>query len=149
MRNEEWLATLFHNIWDTKFPDVKKRNNIVVRWKGKWKTKFGHIKRLKNKDTEIAINSFFKNPDIPEYIIELTLAHELVHYMHGFQSPHPKKFRHPHQGGIVNKELKKRGYQEEIKKERQWFKEVWLKKFQTTPKRRTTIKHIRNSFRFF
>ena len=149
MRNEEWLATLFHEIWETKFPDVKKENNVVVRWKGNWKNKFGHIRRLKNKDTEIAINAYFKDPEVPQYVIELTLAHELIHYMHGFHSPHTKLFKHPHKGGIVNIELKKRGYEEEIKKERIWFRETWSKRFSNAPKRRLTIRHLGNSFRFF
>ncbi len=127
MRDEDWLATLFHKIWEEKFSDVKKRNNVLIRWKGKWKNKFGHIKRLKNKDTEIGINSFFKNEKIPEYIIELTIAHELVHYVHGFHSPYPKLFKHPHKGGIVNKELKIRGYGNLLKKEKIWFKEEWSK----------------------
>ena len=149
MRDEEWLATLFHEIWEAKFPDVKKKNNVVVRWKGNWKNKFGHIRRLKNKDTEIAINAYFKDSEVPQYVIELTLAHELIHYMHGFHSPHIKLFKHPHKGGIVNAELKKRGYEEEIKKERVWFKEIWSKRFNDPPRRKLTIRHFGNTFRFF
>ena len=126
MRDEEWLATLLHEVWDTKFPEVKKRNNVVTRWKGNWKNKFGHIRRLKNKDTEIAINTLFQDARVPKFIVELTLAHELVHYMQGFHSPYPKMFKHPHKGGVVNKELKLRGYSEEIRKEREWFKKEWI-----------------------
>ena len=47
---------------------------------------------------------------IPEYVIDTTVAHELVHYMHGFFSPHQRLYKHPHKGGIVTKELKKRGF---------------------------------------
>ena len=50
------------------------------------------------------------NEIIPEYIIDLTLAHEMIHYMHGFNSPLPKQFRHPHAGSVVDRELKKRGF---------------------------------------
>jgi len=57
MRNGQWLATLMYEIWDNKFPDVKKKNNILIRWKGHWKNKLGHIRMLKNKDTEIGIKS--------------------------------------------------------------------------------------------
>ena len=125
MRDEEWLATLFHELWDSKFPDVKKRNNVLVRWKGSWKNKFGHIKRLKNKDTEIVVNSFFKDERVPKEIIELTLAHELIHYMHGFNSPLPRQYKNPHKGGIVTKELKKRGFSHLIKKENLFVKKEW------------------------
>ena len=127
MREEQWLATLMYEIWDSKFPDVKKKNNIVIRWKGHWKNKFGHIRTLKNKDTEIGINNLFKDPMVPEYVIHLTIAHEIIHYMHGFHSPYPRMFKHPHKGGIVNKELKKRGFLEDIKKEKFWTKTYWPK----------------------
>ena len=139
------------NIWKTKFSDVERKNDIIIRWKGRWKNKFGHIKRLKNKDSEIGINALFKDEKIPEYIIELTIAHELVHYMHGFNSPHPRMFKHPHKGNIVNKELKKRGYFKEIKMERIWFKNVWLKMHNHTlpEKGKITIRQLRNTFRFF
>ena len=142
-KTDEWLAEFFHEIWERKFPDVKKKNNVVVRWKGKWKNKFGHIRRLKNKDTEICINSLFRQEFVPLYIIELTLAHELVHYMHGFHSPYPKQFKHPHKGGIVNKELEKRGYGNWVKEERIWFKEVWSKQFHKETKERTLFSYFR------
>ena len=148
MRDEEWLATLFHEMWEKRFPDVKKRNNVVVRWKGRWKNKFGHIRRLKNKDTEIAVNALLSDEKIPEYVIELTLAHELVHYMHGFHSPHPKLFKHPHKGGIVNNELKLRGYGNELKKERVWFKEEWSRKF-IPETGRVRVRHLRSGFGLF
>jgi len=143
MRDDEWIATLFHKIWDERFPDIKKRNNVLIRWKGRWKNKFGHIKRLKNKDSEIAINSLFRDEKVPEFVIELTIAHEIVHYMHGFQSPHPKLFKHPHKGGVVDKELKLRGYSEEIRKERYWYKKVWSKDLRPETGR-VTVKHLRN-----
>ncbi|RME55307.1 hypothetical protein D6777_01070 [Candidatus Woesearchaeota archaeon] len=127
MRDEEWLAKRMNDIWDLLFPDMKRLNNVVVRFKGKWKNKFGHIKRLKNKDTEIAVNAIFKDERIPEYIIDLTLAHELVHYFHGFNSPYEKKYKHPHKGGIVTKELKKRGFGHLLIKEKEFIKNKWWK----------------------
>ena len=151
MRDEEWLATLFHELWDSKFPDVKKRNNVVVRWKGNWKNKFGHIKRLKNKDTEIVVNSFFKDERVPKEIIELTLAHELIHYMQGFNSPYSKKFRYPHQGGVVDGELRKRGYGELVNFEKSWSKREWPKILgeKNNSDGVVKVKQLRNSFRWF
>ena len=126
IRDEDWLASIFHDIWDSSFTDVQKKNNVFIRWKGKWKNKFGHIKLLKNKDTEICINSFFQDLRVPEFVVRLTIAHEIVHYLHGFQSPHPRLFNHPHKGGIVNKELKRRGYGDYLIKEKDWYKQCWL-----------------------
>ena len=152
MRNDEWLVTLFNKVWSDKFSDVERKNNVAIRWKGKWKNKFGHIRRLKNGDTEIAINKNFQDERVPEFIVELTVAHELVHYMHGFHSPHPKLFKHPHKGGVVNKELKKRGYSEHLRKDRGWFRGEWqsmVKGFHNNGNGRITVKQLRNSFRLF
>ena len=126
MRSDEWLQLRFNQIWEKLFSDVERRNNVLIRFKGNWKNKFGHIKRLKNKDTEIGINNLFRYEKVPEFIIDLTIAHELIHYSHGFQSPHEKKFSYPHQGGVVNKELKQRGLGLALKKEKEWVKRDWV-----------------------
>lgn len=125
MRDNEWLAARLENLWATLFPDVMRPNTVRTRFKGRWKNKFGHIKRLKNKDTEIAINGLFANETIPEYIIDLTLAHEITHYSHGFNSPLPRKYRHPHAGGIVRRELKARGLGALLRMERHFVKNEW------------------------
>ena len=111
-------------LWQIRFMDVPMLNEVKIRFKGKWKLKFGHIK-MRNNITEIVINSLFKHEDIPQYIIDLTIAHELIHYSHGFQSPLERKFRYPHQGGIVRKELKRRGFKDALQLERKIFRKEW------------------------
>ena len=96
MRDNTWLAIRLDQIWKILFPEIEKKNNVVIRFKGSWKNKFGHIKRLKDGSSEIAINSLFSNLIVPEYMIDVTIALELVHYMHGFNSPHEKKYKHTH-----------------------------------------------------
>lgn len=146
MRDDEWLAQKLNQIWQLLFPEIERKNNVVIRFKGKWKNKFGHIKRLKNKDTEIAINSLFKNELVPEYVIDTTIAHELIHYSHGFQSPLPRRHRHPHAGGIVRRELLKRGFGHMIRKEKKFTKREWPRIFgQLYPNK--TVK--RKTFKFF
>ena len=125
MRDNFWLDSRLNAIWMMLFDDTPRPNRVLVRFKGRWKNKFGHIRMLKDKSTEIAINGLFRSSLVPEYIVDLTVAHELVHYIHGFHSPLPRLFTHPHKGGIVNKELKKRGFSEMIKLERKWVKEQW------------------------
>ena len=124
MRDDNWLKQRLMEIWQLHFINVQKVNEVRIRFKGKWKTKFGHIK-LKNNITEIVINSLFKNEEVPQYIVDLTIAHELVHYSHGFQSPLERRFRYPHQGGIVNKELKKRGFKDALLLEKKVFRKEW------------------------
>lgn len=122
MRDDEWLKKRMNNIWNFLFSDIERKNKIIIRFKGRWKNKFGHIKLLKNKNTEIAINGLFREIIIPESIIDLTIAHEMIHYSHGFNSPHPKLFKYPHQGGIVKRDLLKRGFGNLLREERKFVK---------------------------
>ena len=126
MRDSDWLQKKLNDIWSNHFKDIPKNNIVKIRFKGKWKNKFGHIRMLKDKSTEIVVNGFFRREEIPEYIVDLTIAHELIHYSHGFHSPLPRMYRYPHQGGIVNRELKKRGFGQLLKDERKWIKGDWL-----------------------
>ena len=65
--------------------------------------------------------------DVPEYIIDLTIAHELSHYAHGFNSPLKRKYKHPHKGGVVTKEMTSRGFDRMIKMEKMFFRKEWPK----------------------
>ena len=127
MRDNLWLEQQLDRIWHLLFHDTPRMNNVNVRFKGRWRNKFGHIKRLNDKSTEIAINGLFRNSIVPDYIIDLTLAHELIHYSHGFHSPLPRKYKHPHKGGIVTKELKQRGFSHLLRREKDFIKREWPK----------------------
>jgi len=124
LRDNKFLNQRLAQIWVLLFEDTPKLNNVIIRFKGSWKNKFGHIKKIKE-DTEIAINGLFKHDLIPEYIIDLTIAHELIHYSHGFNSPLKQKYKHPHKGGVVTKELKERGFEKILKKEKLFVKKEW------------------------
>ncbi|MBS3167235.1 hypothetical protein J4403_03440 [Candidatus Woesearchaeota archaeon] len=130
MRDNEWLNNKLNQIWTFLFPEVARSNDVVIRFKGKSKNRFGSIS-LKDKTTIITINSLFMHELIPEYVIDTTVAHELVHYMHGFFSPHQRLYKHPHKGGIVTKELKKRGFEATLKKEKLWVKKEWWNTYKT------------------
>lgn len=111
------------------FPKNEITNLLVVRYGKKWKNKLGHIKPIKKNPefgTLIELNEIFKCPEVPEWIVDLTLMHELVHYFQGFGSNIPKERIFPHRGSCVDKELKKFGYTELLKKQKKWLKENWL-----------------------
>ena len=127
MRDDEWLVARLDHIWSLLFPEVARKNQVIAIFKGKWQNKFGHIKLLNDKSSEIAVNGLFKHEEIPEYIIDLTLAHELIHYGHGFNSPHKRKFKHPHKGGVVTKDLLKHGFGHLIRKEKVFIRREWPK----------------------
>jgi len=105
-------------------------NLLVIKWGGKWKRTLGHIKPL-NKDKEygslIEINKLLQDPDVPEFVLDYVLMHELTHYFQGFGSNHEKKGTHPHRGGLVDKELERLGWKEIMEKSDKWLKESWCK----------------------
>lgn len=149
MRDSYWLNQRLNQIWDLLFPETQRPNKVVVKFKGRSRNKFGHIKMLKNNDTEIAINSLFRYSLVPEYIVDLTLAHELVHYSHGFHSPLQRLHKHPHKGGIVDKELIKRGFGHLLKQEKEFVKKEWSQIYkQLNPNVKIRNKPF-NLFRFF
>lgn len=93
-------------------------------------TRLGSIKfgrRRQNPNTIITLNGHFKNLEIPEFVVDGVLTHELIHYAHGFFSPHNQTHRHPHKGGVIRKEMAGRGLQDLLKLEKKWVKENWEK----------------------
>lgn len=127
MRDEIWLKNKLSDIWGDYFEDIKQLNQIKIVFGRNARTRLGSIKMNKNKDTLITITGLFKNLEVPEFMIDATIAHEICHYSHGFASPHPKKARFPHKGGLVNRELCNRGFGEIIKLQKSWIKLEWPK----------------------
>ena len=147
-RNNEYLEDRLFSIWEEYFLDIPRKNLVLIKFGKyskrqlgsiKWATKDTKINSiLKKKKDEylnqddsrisvISITRYFQNLNIPEYVIDGTIAHELVHYVHGFHSPLEKKYNHPHKGGIVKKELIKRGLGDVYKQSEVWLKENWRK----------------------
>lgn len=128
-RNDRWLKDRLALIWQRYFPDVPVANNVFVKFGRPTRTRLGSIKfgRLKeNPNTIITINGHFIDPEIPKFVIEAVLAHELTHYAHGFCSPLEQYHRHPHQGGVVRRELVDRGLSDLLKLEKRWIKANWV-----------------------
>jgi hypothetical protein len=128
LRDHNWLKFRLETIWAKFFPDIMVANNVFVKFGRPCRTRLGSIKlgrRSEDPNTIITINGYFKDEIIPEYVVDAVLAHELTHYAQGFCSPHEQKFRNPHQGGVVNRELADRGLQELLQAEKKWVKANW------------------------
>jgi hypothetical protein len=147
MRNEKFLENLLYELWENYFNDVPRRNLVLIKY-GKYSqrqlgsiklaTEGTRIKGLLEKRREdyevqddksvtvITVTRYFQDEDIPEFVVRATIAHELCHYTHGFSSPLQKRFKNPHQGNIIDKELAKRGLLEEQKKADSWLKDNWI-----------------------
>jgi hypothetical protein len=142
MRDERWLHQLLDSTWDSYFPDIPQDNIVRIRFGRKAKTRLGSISidRAEPDVSIITLNGLFKDRSIPEFVIQATLVHELIHYAHGFNSPHHQKFRHPHAGGVMGREFAQRGLLELHLRQKRWLKGNWktviLQNFyqKTTPK---------------
>ena len=137
-----------YDIWENHFSDIPRKNYILIKFGRsssrqlgsiKWANKNTRIKSLLNlksikedalaqddgRITVITITRKFQDPSIPDYVIDATIAHELVHYAHGFSSPLKQLHKHPHQGGLIRRELTNRGLGAIYQKSRLWIKEHW------------------------
>ena len=136
MRDDTWLFQKLDEIWDGHFSDIPQHNDVIIKFGRKARQRLGSIKQEtksardllnKSRKTIITINGLFRDTRVPEYVVMATIAHEMCHYAHGFSSPLDQKFSNPHQGGIVTKEMKTRGFEKELKSQKKWLKEVWPK----------------------
>lgn len=147
MRNNEFLENILYDLWENHFCDIPRKNFVLIKYGKYSKRQLGSIK-LANRNTKIkgllkkkkdeyisqddksitviTVTRYFKNESIPEFIVRATVAHELCHYAHGFNSPLEKRFQKPHQGSIIKKELAFRGLLEDQIKADKWLKENWL-----------------------
>ncbi len=125
-RTNGWLRTELHTIWNTYFPDVPRANHVEIRFERRWKTRLGMITMAESGlISYIGINRLLSSPSVPDEVCRLTIAHELVHYAHGFGSPLPRRHRHPHQGNVVGQELTTRGLAEELDQWEAWTRADW------------------------
>lgn len=126
-RNDQWLFSRLDFIWSKYFDDIPQKNRVYIKFGRFAKYRLGSIKlKGKTKDSFITITSMFKNISIPQEVIDHTIGHELVHYTHGFSSIHPKLHRYPHAGGVVKREMEKRGMGYLYKAYKQWIKDYRL-----------------------
>jgi hypothetical protein len=138
IRDHFYLEGRLKQIWQSYFNDIAPEN-ICIRWGRKARTRLGSITRAKfgnsifsystlgkeGSPIVITINRLFQKPEIPEYVIDATIAHEICHYVHGFSSQLPQKYFYPHAGGVVTAEMRKRGLEGILKMQKKWLKENW------------------------
>lgn len=109
-RDNNWLLSRLDYIWTKFFPDIEQTNKVFIKFGRFAKLRLGSIRfDKKSLNTYITITAMFNNPQIPQAVIDHTIAHELIHYTHGFSSPHPKLHKYPHAGGLIRQEMEERG----------------------------------------
>lgn len=128
VRDDNWLLSRLDFLWTTYFSDIPQKNRVYIRFGRSSKYRFGSIRLdRRDKSSRILINGMFKDPKYPAEIIDHTIAHELVHYTHGFSSPNPKMHAYPHRGGVIDKELNDRGLKHLV-----FIYNVWVVQYKRT-----------------
>jgi hypothetical protein len=128
MRTNTFLKSCLQGFLEDQFADMPVENRLTIAFGRRAKRRFGSIKMdRQGKESWITINGVFRDERIPQQIIYATVAHELCHYAHGFCSPLKKKYKYPHQSGVVSRELKKRGLHHLSEYEKIWTKNNWPK----------------------
>lgn len=127
MRDELWLQQLLDETWDAHFSDVAQANDIRIVFGRRAKRRLGSISLdPSNRDiTIITMNGIFRQSEIPVFVVQATLVHELTHYAHGFNSPLEQKQRHPHAGGVIRREFSERGLLNLYMEQKRWLKANW------------------------
>ena len=124
--NQKDLTSYLHFIWRTYFSDTPRVNEVQIAYAYPWKSRLGLIRlALDNTVTFIGINTLLQHPQVPEYVLLTTIAHELVHYKHGFGSPLPRRYKHPHANKVVDRELEAHNLGEPLSLCNKWIDRHW------------------------
>ncbi len=152
MRDNEWLEERMYTIWESYFNDIPRHNLVVIKFGKRSKRLLGSIQWATNRTrgvskivarmqkaygpgfheqfedkriSLITITKLYQDPAVPDFIVDSTIAHEMIHYAHGFSSPLKQVYAHPHKGGVIRKEMVARGMEMVWRKAKKWLKEHW------------------------
>ncbi len=135
-----------YEVWEQYFNDVPRKNFVLVTFGKHAKRQLGSIKYANEKTkvqtllkryrediynqdinsiSVILLTRYFKDENVPEFVLISTMAHEICHYAHGFHSPLPKKYKYPHKGNVVKKEMITRNLEDVLNRSDKWLKDNW------------------------
>ena len=120
------LAGYLDQIWHTYFADTPQVNDVHIGYCYPWKSRLGLIRLSLDKTTTfIGVNALLQLQQVPEYVLTVTIAHELTHYAHGFGSPLPRVCKHPHANKVVDRELESRELGVQLRCCNEWIDKSW------------------------
>lgn len=125
-RSQAWLRRLLADVWAGYFTDTPRVNTVDIAYCRPSKTRLGWIALSESGQSSlIGINRLLRHPDVPHDVCLVTVAHEVVHYSHGFGSPLPRRYPDPHAGGVVERELVARGLGDSLLRYEAWANGDW------------------------
>ena len=123
MRDDIWLSERLNRIIKKYFAEIE-TSEIEIRFFGRARRRLGSIRKIDHTSI-IRVNGLLAAPAIPDFVIDEVIAHELVHYVHGFGSNRERLYKYPHQGGVVERELEKREAAHLTRSSKSWLKSYW------------------------
>lgn len=125
-RGPLWLNDALERLWAEHFWDVPRPKPVRIRFGARWKNRLGLIRW--EPDTEsslILMNGHFRDPRVPRVVCDATIAHELIHYAHGFGSTLPRRHADPHENDLIEREMQARGLDHLLVAAETWIDENW------------------------
>ena len=120
------LVTYLNQIWQRHFADTPRVNEVQIAYCAAWKSRLGLIRLSADQQTSfIGINALLQLEAVPESVLTITIAHELAHYAHGFGSPLPRPYQHPHANNVVDRELERRNLGDQMRSCNEWIDKYW------------------------
>ena len=125
--SRQHLTHYLDAIWQEYFSDIPRLNRVDIAYCQPWKRRLGLIRlSLDGTKSFIGVNGLLQLQEVPDCVLYTTIAHELTHYAHGFGSPLPRIFEHPHANNIVQRELVRRGLGEVASRCDDWIDKQWF-----------------------
>ena len=106
-----------------KIPDTVK---IKIRWGRKAKRVLGSVRLLKDVSV-IRISQYLADFNVPDYVLEEVILHEMIHIKTGYGSSIEKQYKNAHRGGIIRKEMDAVGKAQLYDESDAWVKKNWYK----------------------
>lgn len=137
-RGPLWLNDALERLWADYFWDVPRVSPVSIRFGSRWKNRLGLIRwEPETESSLILMNGYFRDPRVPGVVCVATIAHELIHYAHGFGSALPRYHADPHADDLIGREMRARGLDHLLVLADNWIDENWQSFCATTNLRPT------------
>lgn len=109
-----------------KLLNIGEEVKVKIVWGRKAKRVLGSV-RLNKGVSVIRISKYLEDFNVPEYVLQEVILHELIHVKTGYGSVLEKEYQHAHRGGVIRKEMESVGKADIYDLSNNWIKENWYR----------------------
>lgn len=125
LRDGKWLQARLDCLCKEYFSDLPAGLPIRIVFGTPSLHLLGSI-RSRNGECILRLSGLYRWMEVPEWVVDATIVHELAHYVHGFGSGLERMHTHAHRGGVVDAELERRGLVGMSRNAKQWRSQHWM-----------------------